>query len=109
MVKRIKRTLCLVLLAALALCCFAPGGAMAAGSLEYVISEQCVAQLPYVDLYFHAVDSQGNTIYGLDLTNTQVGAALNAEQLEVSSLGSAKDAGTAYIILLMISKQLKKQ
>lgn len=105
MVKRIKRTLCLVLLAALALCCFAPGGAMAAGSLEYVISEQCVAQLPYVDLYFHAVDSQGNTIYGLDLTNTQVGAALNDEQLEVSSLGSAKDAGTAYIILLDISKE----
>ena len=105
MVKRIKRTLCLVLLAALALCCFAPGGAMAAGSLEYVISEQCVAQLPYVDLYFHAMDSQGNTIYGLDLTNTQVGAALNDEQLEVSSLGSAKDAGTAYIILLDISKE----
>ena len=105
MVKRIKRTLCLVLLAALALCCFAPGGAMAAGSLEYVISEQCVAQLPYVDLYFHAVDSQGNTLYGLDLTNTQVGAALNDEQLEVSSLGSAKDAGTAYIILLDISKE----
>jgi len=104
MVKRFGRILSLALIFILVAAMLLPGAALAAGSWTEIQTEQYSAIMPYVDLYFYPTDSEGATIYGMDLSNTQVTAVLDEEFLAAETLENAKAYGAAYIFVVNISK-----
>jgi len=104
-VKKIRKVLCIALALVLAAAMLLPAGALAAGSYSALEAEQYAAVMPYFDFYFYPTDSEGATVYGMDLSNTQVTALLDDEILSVDGLENAKSHGAAYIFVIDISKE----
>ncbi len=100
--KTIKRTLTVLLSL---LCLFA---CLPAASAETTVwtgawIEQSVATVPEVNAYIQAFDSNGEAITGLNLSNIDIEAKLDDEQLTVESFETVKDKGSLYIVLLNLA------
>ena len=102
--KKLSRVLSLALIFILAAALLIPGSASAAGSWSAVSTEQYSAIMPYVDVYLYPTDSDGATVYGMDMSNTEITAVLDEEFLGVEAFENAKPYGAAYIFVVDISK-----
>lgn len=79
--------------------------ALAAGKWTELSAEQYVAVMPYLDVYLYPTDKDGNTVYGMDLSNTEITAVLDQEILAIDGFAGAKEFGTAYIFVLDIEQE----
>ncbi len=100
--KTVKRTL----IAMLSLLCLL--ACLPAASAETTVwtgawIEQSVATAPEVNAYIQAFDSNGEPVTELSLSNIDIEAKLDDENLTVESFETVKDKGSMYIVLLNLA------
>lgn len=100
--KTIKRTLTVILsLLCLLVCLPAASAETAVWTGAWI--EQSVATVPEVNAYIQAFDSNGEAVTDLSMSNVDIEAKLDDENLTVESFETVKDKGSMYIVLLNLA------